>query len=95
MSQVLKVYSVCDSKTKIFHPPHYSRTEPDALRSFQQLINDERSTLNQFTDDFDLYYLGEYYDDTGKFDLLDTPQHIVKAIQLKQHKKPELAPQAE
>lgn len=80
---VLKAYSVRDAKSEIFHPPMYKSTHGEAERMFHELVNDEKSTLNKFPEDFDLYHLGEYNDQTGIFSSLDTPQHIIKAVQVK------------
>lgn len=80
MSQVLKMFSVRDSKTEIFNPPFFSRTHGDAERSFHQLVNDNKTTVNQFPEDYDLYYLGEYDDATGKFSPEPTPKHLIKAV---------------
>lgn len=79
----LKIYSIRDQKAEIFNAPFYQKTHGEAERNFQELVNDEKSTVNKYPDDFDLYYLGEYDDNTGKFKTLDTPQHMMKAVQLK------------
>lgn len=81
---VLKVYSIRDAKAEVFNAPFYQKTHGEAERSFQQLVNDEKSTVNKFAEDFDLYYLGQYDDNTGKFEGLDTPQHMQKAISFRQ-----------
>lgn len=39
--------------------------------------------VGKYPDDYDLYYIGKYDDSSGKIEPLDTPQHVVKAIQLK------------
>lgn len=80
---VLKVYSIRDAKAEVFNTPFYQKTHGEAERSFQQLVNDEKSTVHKFSEDFDLYYLGQYDDQTGKFESLDTPQHMQKAIAFK------------
>lgn len=78
-----KIYSVRDGKAEVFNPPFYKKTHGEAERDFTTLTNDPKSTVFNFPEDFDLYYLGHYDDDTGKLETLPTPQHIVKAIQLK------------
>lgn len=78
-----KIYSVRDAKAEVFGYPFYKKTHGEAERDFNTLCNDPKSTVFNFPDDFDLYYVGSYDDDTGKLTPLDTPQHIVKAVQLK------------
>lgn len=75
-----KVYSIRDSKTEVFNVPFYKVTHGEAERDFRTLANDEKSRLAQYPEDFDLYFIGEYDDNTGKMNALDTPQHIVKAV---------------
>lgn len=79
----MKMYSVRDAKAQIYHPPYYKHTHGEAERDFRTLTNDEKSTLSQYPEDFDLYFLGEYDDQTGKMLPLDTPQHVIKAIDCK------------
>lgn len=78
----LKMYSIRDAKGEIFHPPFYKKTHGEAERDFATLCRDEKSTIWQYPDDFDLYYVGVYDDQTGKIQSLDTPQHMIKAVQL-------------
>jgi len=78
-----KIYCIRDAKAEIFGYPFYKKTHGEAERDFNTLVNDQKSTVFQFPDDFDLYYMGDYNDDSGQFKPLDTPQHIVKAVQLK------------
>lgn len=80
----LKIFSIRDSKGEVFNTPFYQKTHGEAERNFRQLLSDEKSLVSKYPDDFDLYYLGTYDDQTGKFNSLDTPQHVQKAILLKQ-----------
>lgn len=79
----LKMFSIRDSKSEIFNSPFYAKTTSEAERSFRQLTNDPKSTISQFPEDFDLYEVGTYDDNSGKVSPLDTPHHIVKAAVLK------------
>jgi len=79
-----KVYSIRDAKAEVFNCPFYKKTHGEAERDFKTLCNDPKSTVFNFPEDFDLYYVGEYDDDSGKLAPLDTPQHVVKAVQLRQ-----------
>lgn len=77
-----KVYSIRDAKAEIFNLPFFKKTHGEAERDFNTLVNDDKSSVHAYPDDFDLYYVGTYDDCTGKLLTLDTPQHIVKAVQL-------------
>lgn len=69
---------------QIYNQPFHAHTHGEAERNFARLVKDEKSTVAQFPEDFDLFYLGTYDDQTGKYDSLDTPQHIAKAINFKE-----------
>lgn len=76
----LKMYSIRDSKTEVFSQPFFQKSHGEAERSFTQLLRDDKSTISQFPEDYDLYFHGIYDDQTGKLQALDTPQHIIKAV---------------
>lgn len=80
----LKIYSIRDLKAETYNAPFYQPTHGLAERYFQNLVKDDKSQLHQYPDDFDLFHLGTYNTDTGRFKTLDIPQHICKASALKQ-----------
>lgn len=79
----LKIYSIRDSKAEIYNAPFFQKTHGEAERSFKTLANDQKSTVCQHPEDFDLWFLGVYNDQTGTIQSLETPQHIAKAISMK------------
>lgn len=80
----LRMYSIRDAKAEIYNTPFFQKTHGEAERNFQILFNDEKSTISKYPEDFDLYYLGIYDDQTGLTKPLDTPQHVMKAAHIKQ-----------
>lgn len=80
----LKVFSIRDSKGEIFHQPFFNKSHGEAERNFRELTNDQKSMISKYPEDFDLYYLGTYDDNSGRMEPLDTPQHIIKAVNVKQ-----------
>ena len=80
---LLKLFSIRDSKGEIYNTPFFNRTAGEAERNFKNLVNDEKSQISKYPEDYDLYYLGEYDDLNGKIKSLDTPSHIAKAVNLK------------
>ena len=79
----LKIYSIRDSKAEIYNAPFFQKTHGEAERSFKTLANDQKSTVCQHPEDFDFWFLGVYNDQTGTIQSLETPQHIAKAISMK------------
>lgn len=82
-SMILKCYSIYDAKGEIFNPPFYKRTHGEGERTFTEICHDEKSAAWKFPEDFDLYYCGEYDDQTGKYEPLNSPQHMMKAVQVR------------
>jgi len=76
----LKVYAIRDSKGEFYTAPFYKNTHGEAERDFTTLCNDEKSNPGQYPEDYDLYYLGNFDNNTGKIAGLDSPQHIVKGV---------------
>lgn len=79
---VLQVYSIRDAKAEAFNSPFYQKTKGEALRSFQTAVNDPKTQLNRFPEDFDLYEIGTWDDSTGLVTPLDTPKHTAKAVEM-------------
>lgn len=77
-----KVYSVRDSKGEAYLPPFLQKTHGEAERSFKDLANNKDTFIAKYPEDYDLYWLGEFDDQSGKYMPLDTPQHMIKAIQV-------------
>lgn len=77
----MKIYSIRDAKAQSFGNPWYKNTHGEAERDFRTAVNDEKSFLNKYPEDYDLYYLGVFDTDTGKVESLATPEHQIKAIQ--------------
>ena len=81
------MFAVRDSKTEFFTIPMSSKCERDAVRTFEMACNDSKAMMWQYPEDYDLYEIGDYDDNTGKFHCLDTPRHVIKAVQLRKEEK--------
>lgn len=63
----MKMFSVYDKKAECFSPPFFMRATGLALRGFIDMINSgEKTQYSAHPEDFDLYELGEWNDETGK-----------------------------
>jgi len=80
-----KLFSILDSKGKLYNRPFTALTHGDAERTFSSTVNhsDPNNLINQYPEDFDLYYVGDFDVSTGKITTPDSPQHLLKAIALK------------
>lgn len=77
---VLKMFSIRDTKGEIYNNPFFQKTAGEAQRSFKSLVNDDKSSIKRYPEDYHLYYLGEYDDQTGKFAPLDAPVHQCSGV---------------
>lgn len=61
------IVSVKDTAVQAFQALGQVRTRGEANRAFRDLINNqENKQMNQHPEDFELYILGEYDDQTGE-----------------------------
>lgn len=74
-----KIYSIYDEKAEIFSTPFFSMNDNMAIRSFQDLANDPSSTIYKHPEDYKLYELGEFEDQSGKTIPVDPPRFIINA----------------
>ena len=78
----LKIYSIRDAKAEVFNRPFFLHTHGEAERAFAQNAAEPKSMINQYPEDYDLYCIGEFDDQTGKIEPLTAPHHMISAFQL-------------
>lgn len=71
------VFAVRDRAADVFGQPHFATSIGSAIRSFSDEVNRsaDNNIFNKHPDDFDLYHLGSYDDNTGFFEC-GAPQQI-------------------
>ena len=76
----LFVVSVKDRAADVFNRPFFVAHRNVAIRDFTDEVNRSAvdNQLNKHPDDFDLYILGEFNDNTGEF-VMELPQVLVRA----------------
>lgn len=74
----LKIVSVRDRAADAFMRPFFVPSIGMAVRSFQDEINrqDADNAMFRHPEDYDLYDLGEFDEDTGKFNGVDSPRML-------------------
>lgn len=85
----MKMYSIRDAKAAAFNLPIYQKTHGEAERFVKSIVSENPKDLPGFyanvakyPQDFDLYFLGDFLESSGKMELLDAPQHIVSCASL-------------
>lgn len=77
---ILQVFSVLDKAVGNFNSPMFLRSKGEALRSFHDACQDEKSSLFQHPEDYFLMFLGEYDDGTGTF-ACGVPERVLSAVE--------------
>lgn len=64
-----KIYSIRDRQAEVFDRPFYMISHGLASRAFTDEINrqDANNALSNHPEDFDLWHLGEFDDNSGEF----------------------------
>lgn len=77
--------AVRDRAADAYARPMFVPSVGIAIRSFSDEVNRkaEDNQMYNHADDFDLYELGEYDDETAKFTILDTPKQLAIGKQVK------------
>lgn len=71
-----KVYAILDTKAGFFGTPFFAVNDSVASRQFVTLGNDINSMVNKYPDDYQLYSLGEYDDNSGSVIGYDKPTRL-------------------
>jgi len=80
----MKLYSVNDAKAGFYGNPFSARTNSEAMRNFQQAINDTNpnNLMNAHPADFSLFEIGEFDDETGQITPI-APKHLANGVDFK------------
>lgn len=64
----VRLYSVFDAKLAIFNQPYPDLKDASALRRFSDDVNNNtpKNPLNKHPQDYSLFYIGDYDDETGE-----------------------------
>lgn len=76
---VLKIYAVFDVKASNYGQPFFMTQHGLAVRAFSDLAQDDKASVSKHPEDYKLYCLGEYDDNSGKFVSLSVPEFINNA----------------
>lgn len=63
----MRLYSVYDNKAEQFSPPQVYHNDMLALRAFEALVNDDKTLINSYPEDFSLHYVGNLGDSDGRY----------------------------
>lgn len=64
---MVRIYAVYDKKAEAYLAPFTFPHDGQALRAFSDTVNDESTQFYRHADDFDLYSLGTFDQESGEF----------------------------
>lgn len=65
---ILQVFAVRDIKSESYSNPFYLARAEVAVRTFKDAMADKTHPMAQHPEDYQLYHLGNFNDDTGAFE---------------------------
>lgn len=78
-----KMYSIFDTKSRVYAQPWFSVNDATAIRSFSQVANDPSTQIFHHPEDFILYQIGHFSDDSGVCMATTPPVHLGAASNFK------------
>jgi len=75
----MKVFTVYDSKARTYGKPFFANSAVEALRSWIEICRDPEAPFSKFPDDFSLYEIGEYDQESAQFHQ-EKPHHLSDVV---------------
>lgn len=72
------LFSIFDSRTGLYNPPFNARSEGDASRMVALMTQNPESMFSKFPEDYVLYHLGNFNEDTGMLEPLSAPVTVAR-----------------
>lgn len=76
MQNEIKIYSMFDNKVNCHGKPMFYQSKQHCIAELSSFINDNKANGDINPIDFELFYIGEYSQQTGKFITPEKPLHL-------------------
>ena len=63
---IVSIYSLFDTKAKAYAQPFFSLNDETAVRATAHLVNTKDHEISHYVEDYSIYKIGEFDDETGK-----------------------------
>jgi hypothetical protein len=85
----IQIYAIYDALAQVYGTPHWHKNEAVAIRTFRDMTNDHQTTICRNPQDYTLFHMGEYDDQTGNIEPPEKgiPQPVAHAAALVDQKK--------
>ncbi len=64
---ILLAFAIWDAAAEAYLPPMFMTTKGQAIRSFADAVNEEGHQFARHADDYTLFHVGQFNQDTGMF----------------------------
>lgn len=78
----LRIYSIFDLKAEEFSPPFFQKNDRLAMRTVTESAQGPTSMLQNYPDDFILYRLGDFDNETGVIIIEQKPHMLMNVANL-------------
>lgn len=78
---IIKYFAIRDLKSAAYMQLFPSQSFGTAERDFANTVNNQDSMISKYPEDFELFYVGDFNDETGDFNT-SSPQHVASAVNL-------------
>lgn len=78
----LVVASVFDTKVGVYFQPFFARSRAEAIRSFSDAVSQSDHVFGKHPEDFTLFCLAEWDEESGQFETLPAPSCLGTALEL-------------
>lgn len=79
---IINAYVIFDTKAEIYNKPFYFLNDKIALRAAQDLIDDPQTDVHKHPEDFMMFHIGTYEDETAHFKANDKQKCICRFHEL-------------
>lgn len=80
----LVAVAVRDSAVDAFMRPFFVPSTAFAVRSFGEAVKEAGSPMSQAPQDYALFELGSFDEETGRFENLESPRQLIRAQDVKE-----------
>ncbi len=85
-----KIFTIYDDKAEFYLQPFFFKTAGQATRAFQESCNEPGHQFYKHPEDFTLFELGTYDDETAVFEIGATAHGLGKALEYIKSQAPSL-----
>lgn len=79
----MNIYAIYDEKAQAYNNPFVMNHDGQAARAFEDEAAQPDSMINKHPEDYRLYRIGEYHQETGKIIPEDVPKFVCDGKQVK------------